>query len=411
MPGIACRGVWAQPAWYPHPGVVPVRDPGGGARQPDWGGGAVSGASAMVVTSPGWRWTTWPGTLIGGTSGGDSGRFTSVRTVAARPATRVCGGHCRARAGCMRQGGPECGAGGESRAAAGVMDGGHLEWRPAGDHRPGGVAGERDVVNDRVDIPAAGVVDHGASLTSRAAGSCRSIGVLLHRASYLWRLLPASRIMVRIRRQPGAAPRNESGGQMRQQARDPRGFFQVIRRHGVLVGIAAAAGLLAGAVFAAFSPVMITSTASVLLPPLPGPVLAATVVIARSDPVLAGALPRVSPAVSLETLRGEVQVKSVTRYVLSVSASARTAGQAEAAANAVAGSYIGYASSAGSPAGRVQAQLLAPAMSATGTRPLVQVLLGALLGLVSGVLTGVTTALVSRRPAHDPLSASGESGG
>jgi len=198
---------------------------------------------------------------------------------------------------------------------------------------------------------------------------------------------------------------------MRQQARDPRGFFQVIRRHGVLVGFAAAAGLLAGAVFTAFSPVMITSTASVLLPPLPGPVLAATVVIARSDPVLAGALPRVSPAVSLETLRGEVQVKSVTRYVLSVSASARTAGQAEAAANAVAGSYIGYASSAGSPAGRVQAQLLAPAMSATGTRPLVQVLLGALLGLVSGVLTGVTTALVSRRPAHDPLSASGESGG
>jgi hypothetical protein len=198
---------------------------------------------------------------------------------------------------------------------------------------------------------------------------------------------------------------------MRQQARDPRGFFQVIRQHGILGGIAAAAGLLAGAVFAAFSPVMVTGTASVLLPPLPGPVLAAAVVIARSDPVLAGALPRVSPAVSLETLRGEVQVKSVTRYVLSVSASAGTAAQAEATANAVADSYIGYTSSAGSPAGRVQAQLLAPAMSATGTRPLVQVLLGALLGLVSGALTGVTAALVSRRPAHDPLSASGESGG
>jgi hypothetical protein len=195
---------------------------------------------------------------------------------------------------------------------------------------------------------------------------------------------------------------------MRQQARDPRGSVQVIRRHGVLAGIAAAAGLLAGAVFAAFSPVMVTSTASVLLPPLPGPVLAATVVIARSDPVLAGALPRVSPAASLETLRGEVQVKSVTRYVLSVSASARTAAQAEATANAVADSYIGYTSSAGSPAGRVQARLLAPAISATGTRPLVQVLLGALLGLVSGALTGVTAALVSRGPAHDLLSASGK---
>ena len=58
---------------------------------------------------------------------------------------------------------------------------------------------------------------------------------------------------------------------MRQQARDPREFFQVIRRHGVLAGFAASAGLLAGAIFAAFSPVMVTSTASVLLPPLPGP--------------------------------------------------------------------------------------------------------------------------------------------
>jgi hypothetical protein len=198
---------------------------------------------------------------------------------------------------------------------------------------------------------------------------------------------------------------------MRQQARDPRKSIQVIRRHGVLVGIAAAAGLLAGAVFAAFSPVMVTSTAVILLPPLPSPAVATAVVIAGSDPVLAGALPRVSPATSLEILRGEVQVRSVTRYVLSVSASARTAAQAEATANAVAASYIGYTSSAGSPAGPVPAHLLDPATTATGTRPLVQVLLGALLGLVSGALTGVTATLASRRLAHDPLSPPGESGG
>ena len=183
---------------------------------------------------------------------------------------------------------------------------------------------------------------------------------------------------------------------MRQLAPDPRRSISIIRRHGALVGFAIAAGLLAGALFAAVSPVMVTSTALVLLP---RPDVATAVTTVRSDPVLAGALLRGSPAASLGALRGEVQVKSLTGDVLSVSATARTAAQAEATANAVADSYIGYVSSPGSPALRVQEQMLQPATTATGVVPPVQVLVGALLGLAAGALTGVVAAFASRRPA------------
>ncbi len=194
---------------------------------------------------------------------------------------------------------------------------------------------------------------------------------------------------------------------MRQLAPDLRRSIWIIRRHSALVGIAIAVGLLAGAIFAAFSPVRVTSTAFVMLPQSDA---ATAVVVARSDPVLAGALLRGSPTASLEALRGEVQVQSLTRDVLSVSVSARTAAQAEAAANAVADSYIGYIRSPGSSAMRVQEQLLEPAATATGLAPPAQVLVGAVLGLVSGALTGVVAALVSRRPVHYQLSASWESG-
>jgi capsular polysaccharide biosynthesis protein len=180
---------------------------------------------------------------------------------------------------------------------------------------------------------------------------------------------------------------------MTQQAPDLRRSIWIIRRHGALVGTAIAVGLLAGAIFAAFSPVMVTSTARVMLPQSD---VATAVMIARSDPVLAGALLRGSPAASLEALRGEVQVKSLTGDVLSVSARARTAAQAETTANTVADSYIGYISSPGTSAVRVQEQLLEPATTATGLVPPVQVLVGAVLGLISGALTGVIGALASR---------------
>jgi hypothetical protein len=113
--------------------------------------------------------------------------------------------------------------------------------------------------------------------------------------------------------------------------------------------------------------------------------------------VLVGALPRLSPGTSLATVHGEVQVRSLTPYVLSVSARADTVAQAEATANAVAESYIGYAGAAGSPAGHVPAVMLQPAMSASGAAGLMRLLVGVMLGVASGVLTGVIAALANRR--------------
>ena len=183
---------------------------------------------------------------------------------------------------------------------------------------------------------------------------------------------------------------------MSQSAPDLRSSRNIFRRYGILVGAAVAASLLAGVVTAAFSPAMVTSTALVALPATTL-TAAAAVPIAASDPVLAGALPRLSPGTSLATVRGEVQVKSPRSDVLSITARAGTAGQAEATANAVAESYLGYAGSAGSPAGHMPAVMLQPAMSGSGAAGLMRLLVGAMLGVASGVLTGVIAALAYRR--------------
>ena len=183
---------------------------------------------------------------------------------------------------------------------------------------------------------------------------------------------------------------------MSQSAPDLRSSRQICRRYGILVGAAVAASLLAGVVTAAFNPAMVTSTALVALPATTL-TAAAAVPIADSDPVLAGALPRLSPGTSLATVRGEVQVRSPRPDVLSVSARAGTAAKAEATANAVAESYLGYAGSAGSPAGHMPAVMLQPAMSGSGAAGLMRLLVGAMLGVASGVLTGVIAVLAWRR--------------
>jgi hypothetical protein len=183
---------------------------------------------------------------------------------------------------------------------------------------------------------------------------------------------------------------------MSQSAPDLRSSRQIFRRYGILILAAVTASLLAGVVTAAFSPAMVTSTALVALPATTL-TAAAAVPIATSDPVLAGALPSLSPGTSVATVRGEVQASNPGPDVLSVTARAGTAAQAEATANAVAESYIGYAGSAGSPAGHMPAIMLQPAMSGSGAAGLMRLLVGAMLGLAAGVLTGVIAAVAYRR--------------
>jgi hypothetical protein len=188
---------------------------------------------------------------------------------------------------------------------------------------------------------------------------------------------------------------------MSESAPDLHGFLRGGRRYAILIGIAVLAGLIAGPAAAAFSPATVTSTALVVQQ-VSGGCHRSTAAIADSGSLLVGA--KSSPAVSLATSRGDVQVTNLTPSVLSVSATAGTASQAEAEANAVAESYIGSADSAADPvdyaadpAGQAAAQLLQPATSATGTTGLTRLLDGAGLGLLSGLLVGIAAALAGRR--------------
>ena len=198
---------------------------------------------------------------------------------------------------------------------------------------------------------------------------------------------------------------------MSEQAPGLRRSRQMVRRHRILVGILATLGLFAGAAYAVLKPPMPTSAALVVLPqaaqtvntetnggPGTDSYVATQVVIASSDPVLAGALHKLGQAISLPTLRSEIHVTSVTSSILSITVTATTAAQAEATANAVARSYVAYVSSTSNQVGNVQANLFEPATSVTGTRSAKRLIIDALAGAIAGALIGVIAALsIGRR--------------
>ena len=200
---------------------------------------------------------------------------------------------------------------------------------------------------------------------------------------------------------------------MSEQALNLRRSVHNLRRHKILIGSATALGLLFGSAYSVQHPPMLTSTALVVLPAAvqsagaatgpgagaattggPDPYMASQIVIAGSDPVLSGALPQVSPAVSLQALRTKIQVTSPATGILSISAKGRTAAQAEATANAVAGSYTAYVGSRTSLAGVVSAHVLDSAGSASGTAAVKQLVVDALIGALLGALIGIIVAFV-----------------
>ncbi len=195
---------------------------------------------------------------------------------------------------------------------------------------------------------------------------------------------------------------------MSQQALDLRRSVKILWRHKILMATAVVLGILAGGAYAHLNPPMLTSTALVVLPQNaqsaqatvnggPDPYTATQELIASSNQVLSGALPDIRPRTSLADLRGEVQIGSLTTYVISVSAKSKAAAAAEAAANAVANSYIRYIGSSSSPVGRVPAHLLQEATSAAGLAPLEVLIVDALIGAISGALIGAIIALAISR--------------
>jgi capsular polysaccharide biosynthesis protein len=184
---------------------------------------------------------------------------------------------------------------------------------------------------------------------------------------------------------------------MSEQALDLRKSLQIVRRHKIIVGVAALLGLLAGVGYTLLSPPMLASSALVVLP-VSNHDMATQVVIAGSDSVLSRALHSVRPAMSLQTLRSRVQVKSLTANVMSIDAEGKTAAQAEGTANAVARSYVAYLSSKNSPSGRVQGvRLLESATNATGTSLTKSLLVNGGLGALLGGLIGTIGALALSR--------------
>jgi hypothetical protein len=183
---------------------------------------------------------------------------------------------------------------------------------------------------------------------------------------------------------------------MSQQGLSLRRSAQIVRQHKILVAAAIVLGLLVGAGYSIRYPPMLTGKALVALL-WPGPGMNTELVVASSDPVLSAALPRVTPGMSLETLRDRIQAKSVTSNIMAISASSKNATEAEITANAVANSYIAYVDSKHNPIGHVSARMLQPAIVATGTTPIKQTILFTFLGGLGGAIIGFVIALAIGR--------------
>ena len=182
---------------------------------------------------------------------------------------------------------------------------------------------------------------------------------------------------------------------MNQPSDVPR-FVQIIGRYRALIGILAALGLLAGAVFAALNPPVFTSRALILMTPS----CPAGAICGGPEFVTAVIGPRV-----LQPIPSGVQVESLPGNVLSVSDTAGTAAQAEATANAAARSYLAYFDAIIYSSGQRPVPALQPATTATGTAPLIRLRDAALLGAVLGALLGVIAALAGSGGTIDPPAA------
>jgi capsular polysaccharide biosynthesis protein len=195
---------------------------------------------------------------------------------------------------------------------------------------------------------------------------------------------------------------------MSQQKLDLRRSVSIVRRRKRLFGAIIALGIIIGAAYAVLKPPLPAGTALVVLPQAAATpsqdaatgaanTIATQIVVATSNAVLTRALGHITPAVSLQTLKGRVQVTNPAGSILAITASGSTDAQAESAANAIATSYVAYASSTSSAAGQVAANLLEPANTATGRALPEQIAIFVVLGGIGGALVGFIVSLVIGR--------------
>lgn len=172
---------------------------------------------------------------------------------------------------------------------------------------------------------------------------------------------------------------------------DLRRLVQAVRRYRIIVAAVAVLGLAGGIGYGFVKPPTLTAQAQVWLPTTKN--VQTNVLIADSTSVLEGAALSLQPHVPLTTMRKQVQVGNLTPNIISISAKATTADQAQDMANAVANSYLTYISQPNSPGGRMFGKMVQSATTATGSA--LPVRLGTLggFGLVAGLLIGILIAL------------------
>jgi len=125
--------------------------------------------------------------------------------------------------------------------------------------------------------------------------------------------------------------------------------------------------------------------------------MASQVVIANSDQVLATALPNVAPSMTLSQLHPLVKVSSLSSSILSVSASGKTARDAQQTAGAVRTAYLQWAAVHGKLY-KMTATSFGVVTSATGPSKRSTMIVTGLIGAIIGLILGVIGALaLSRR--------------
>jgi len=199
---------------------------------------------------------------------------------------------------------------------------------------------------------------------------------------------------------------------MNQQDLDLRTSMRIVRRRIKLFGGVTALGLLAGAALGVLTPPLASGTALVVVAGNPQTItnpsadpttvdtsLATQVVIAGSAPVLEAALPDVSPpATSVQALESRITVAAVgTSDFLSITATGKTIGQANATANAVADSYVTYVTTSTDAAVHVVAKVVEPAAASAGPKVPEHIALYAVLGALAGAIIGFILCLALGR--------------
>jgi capsular polysaccharide biosynthesis protein len=152
-----------------------------------------------------------------------------------------------------------------------------------------------------------------------------------------------------------------------EQSVDLRSTLSILRRHRLVLALAALVGVLAGVGLVLLRPPMYASTSQVLLPPVqqtadgqtPTRDVNTEIRVAKSDGVLGPAGQAVTPQMTVQAMSKRVDVSAPTTDVLVITSRAETPGRAEALSRAMAAAELAYVNRAASTVSTAASEALA----------------------------------------------------